>query len=145
MSFSFKYKPVELPKGVIYRPLIPLTFEGKLILDIFALIDSGSDMTLIPKDMADLLEISYGEDDVIFGISKEPVKVKQGKVKIGFGKGHENYIFEIPVMIADNKEAPIIIGRIGFFDQFKITFIESEKRVEFKKAGEFMHQYKHLK
>jgi len=140
MSFSFKYKSVRLPSGTIYRPLIPLTFNGDVNLNVFALLDSGSDMTLINREMAELLGIDSRKDNLIFGVSKIPVNVNESELTISFGKGHEHYTFKIPVMIiSEHINIPIIIGRTGFFDEFKITFIQSEKRVEFKKAGGLLY------
>lgn len=136
MTFSFKYKPIKLKSGdIIYRPLIPISFEGKTKIDILAILDSGSDITVIPEEMAEVLGIEYKKDNIIYGIAREPVNAKEGKLHVRFGKGNEFYSFEIPVLIPIGKiEIPIIIGRAGFFSQFKITFIESERRIEFKKS-----------
>ncbi|GAF80870.1 unnamed protein product, partial [marine sediment metagenome] len=50
----------------------------------------------------------------------------------------ENYSFSVPVAVIDDKEMgdefPIIIGREGFFDNFTITFKETDKRVILKKS-----------
>jgi hypothetical protein len=63
-----------------------------------------------------------------------PVKSREGKVRIIFGKNHENYSFDIPVLIPEKENMPIIIGRLGFFNQFRITFSETERKIEFKKV-----------
>jgi len=134
MSFSFKYKPVLLHGGLTTkRPLIPLRLIGeKEVLDIFGILDSGSDMTVIPKDMADFLGIKIVGKDELTGISNEKTQVEVGYIKILFGKDREEYESTIPVLI--NKQGDsIVIGRDGFFDQFKITFNEFEKRITFKK------------
>ena len=58
MSFSFKYKPEKLKSGaILYRPLIPITLEGEEKIDVFSILDSGSDMTIIPKEIAEVLNI----------------------------------------------------------------------------------------
>ncbi len=134
MTFSFKYKPEKLKSGtIIYRPLIPLTLEGKEKFDVFSILDSGSDITIIPIEIAEFLDIKYVKENEVSGITGSSIKAKEGKLKISFGKGHENYIFEIPILVPDKENLSVIIGRAGFFNQFKITFIESEKRMEFKK------------
>ena len=136
MSFSFKYKPITLKTGkIIHRPIIPLTIEGMEKMDILAVLDSGSDMTIIPKEMAERIDIRYTGENEIYGIGRIPIKTREGKIHITFGKGRENYSFDIPVLVpVDKEDVPIIIGRIGFFNQFKIIFSESEKKIEFKKV-----------
>ena len=58
MNISFKFKEVDIGSfGLIRRPIIPITIisEGKS-LDVEALIDSGSDGCVIPKDLQMLSE-----------------------------------------------------------------------------------------
>ncbi len=134
MTFSFKYKPERLRSGsVLYRPIIPITLEGKEKIDVFSILDSGSDMTIIPMEIAEVLDIKYKKENELFGITGGPVKTHEGKLRISFGKGHEVYSFEIPVLVPEKENLSVIIGRAGFFSQFKITFIESERKMEFKK------------
>lgn len=52
----------------------------------------------------------------------------------------EIYNFEIPILVPEKEDVPIIIGRIGFFEQFKITFVEAERKLEFKKFN-FVNNY----
>lgn len=135
MTFHFKYKSVRLKSGdIILRPMIPLTIEADEKLDIIGMLDSGSDMTIIPKEIAEAINIDYTGENEVSGISGIPVKVKQGKVNVVFGKGHEIYHFEIPVLVPEKEGSDIIIGRAGFFNQFKITFSESERKIDFKKV-----------
>ncbi len=46
------------------------------------------------------------------------------------------------VHIPEREDISVIIGRAGFFSQFKITFIEEERKMEFKKF--LIHPSKHL-
>lgn len=136
MAFTLKYKPVKLRSGeIIYRPLIPLTFEGAEKIDIFAVLDSGSDVSIIPRDMASVLGIKSAGENEIFGLGGISIKSGCGKARISFGKGHEVYSFDIPVFIPDKEDVSIIIGRQGFFEQFDITFSEATKRIIFKKIN----------
>ena len=133
MTFSFKYKAVQLKSGKsIFRPMIPLII-GEERLNVFGILDSGSDITIIPKELAEVMEIEYGGENEVSGISGVPVKSKEGKIKIHFGKGREFYDFDIPILVPEKEGLNLIIGRLGFFNQFKITFSEAERRIEFKK------------
>ncbi len=134
MSFSFRYKSAQLNSGkYISRPIIPLII-GKERLNIFGILDSGSDITIIPKEIAEVMKIEYGDENEVSGISGVPVKAKEGKINIQFGKGREIYNFDIPILVPEKEGLNLIIGRIGFFNQFKITFFEAERRIEFKKV-----------
>lgn len=134
MTFSFKYKPVKLKSGIIHRPIIPLAFREKQSLSVFAMLDSGSDLTVIPLEVAEELGLELKDENEISGISKKPVKAKESSVVIEFGKGHEIYSFRVPVLVPiEAEDMPIIIGREGFFNQFKIIFNEQRKEIEFKK------------
>ena len=136
MTFSFKYKPERLSSGaILHRPLIPITLEGKEKIDVFSILDSGSDMSIIPKEIAEVLEIKTIKENEVSGITGSAIWAREGKLRIHFGKGHEGYSFEIPVLIPEKENLSAIIGRAGFFNQFKITFIESDKRIEFKKEN----------
>jgi len=143
MSFNFKYKPVVLKRGSkIYRPLIPITINGKEAFDALAVLDSGSDITILPKEIAEELGVDFKGDNEISGIGGSPLKAKEGKINITFGKGIEIYRFDIPVLVPTEKEnLSLIIGRLGFFNQFRITFDESQKRIEFKKSPDIIGGY----
>jgi len=136
MTFSFKYRPARLNSGkIISRPMVPIILEDESKIAVFAMLDSGSDLTIIPEELAEILSINFSGENEVFGISREPVKAKEGRINVRFGKGKEFYNFSIPILVPlDKQDMPIIIGRIGFFNQFKVTFIESEKKVEFKKV-----------
>ncbi|MBI5148210.1 retropepsin-like domain-containing protein [Candidatus Pacearchaeota archaeon] len=136
MAFNFKYKSSRLKSGdIIYRPMIPLTLESHERIDVIAILDSGSDMTIIPKELAEAIGVKYTGENEISGIAGIPVKSKEGKVKIIFGKGHEVYSFDVPILVPEKEDIQIIIGRAGFFNEFKITFDESARKIEFKKVS----------
>jgi hypothetical protein len=136
MTFSFRYRAISLKSGeLIHRPIIPLTLEGEEKFDIIGMLDSGSDITIITKEIADVIKPEYTRDNEVSGISGVAVKAKQGKISVRFGKGREFYIFEIPILVPEKEDVPMIIGRLGFFEQFKITFSESEKKIIFKKIS----------
>lgn len=101
---------------------------------LWGVFDTGSDMSIIPKEIAKVIDIDYYGENEVSGISGAVIKAKEGKVKVIFGKGREIYSFEISVLVPIEKEnLQIIIGRMGFFNQFKITFSETEKKITFKK------------
>ena len=57
------------------------------------------------------------------------------KFSIMVQKGHEKYAInaEVKVILEAEDDFPILIGREGFFEEFKITFDEHGKKVILKK------------
>lgn len=136
---TFKYKLTKRPDGsTVKTPSIPLIISGKTeSFQIVALIDSGADVSVISKDMAELLGININKEPrKSFGIGGA-VNSIESNLNIVIEKGHEKYSLNIPVLvILDEYSFPPLLGRQGFFDYFKITFEQKSQRVLLKKFGE---------
>jgi len=140
MALSFKYKAMKRPNGTTVKsPLIPVTLTGRssIKLDVIALIDSGADLSVIPKELQIFLNLDLrGKESNSKGIGGE-VKVKNTKMNVNINKGHENYDFIVPVQVVLNDSTvPVLLGREGFFNQFKITFDQDNFIVSLKKNNE---------
>ena len=97
------------------------------------LLDSGADISAIPRHMAELLnlDLNHAKEEA-FGIGGK-VPAIPTYMNIEINKNHERYSFRIPVkVILDGYDFPPLIGRAIFFDKFDITFKQSEKRVILK-------------
>src|SRR3989344_7598070 len=105
MALSFKYKPVKLQSGkTIYRPIIPITFNGNSEnIDIFGLLDSGSDVTIIPIDLAEVFGVKFLGEDKMGGITNIKLKANQRIIPVIFGKHHEKFTFKIHVFVPIDK------------------------------------------
>ena len=135
MVLSFKYK--DIPRSNDTKSLSPsipisLSNEGPKYR-FMVLLDSGADISAIPKHVAELLNLDLsGKKEKAFGIGGE-VPAIQSHMNIELEKGHEKYSFRIPVkVILDDYDFPPLIGRAIFFDKFEITFKQSEKRIILK-------------
>ena len=137
MALYFKYH--SLNDGFsndLKKPTIKITLHGKgktASLDVYALLDSGADVSVIPKGLAEYLRLKFGKEDKAKGIGGE-IKIHNSQVFITMkGKRDEKHYFQIPVQITENDNFPIIIGRRGFFDRFIITIDEKISQVKLKK------------
>ncbi len=131
----FKYKQVARPDGTLVKiPSIPITLIGETSIDVIALVDSGADISVIPKEMGELLGLDLsGRKDFAYGIGG---KVKTVEVKVGVvvEKGHERYSFRMPLkVVLDKYDFPPLLGRKGFFNEFVITINEEKERISLKK------------
>ena len=136
MTILFRYKTVKRPDGTeVKTPSIPILLSGKEKFETIALLDSGADISAIPKDVAELLGLDLsGQKNSAYGIGGK-VEAVDTQMKITIEKGHEHYTFQIPVkVILGEYDFPILLGRAGFFNNFIITFDQVEEKVSLKRA-----------
>lgn len=135
MTLTFRYKDVQRPNNTkSLSPSIPVTFFGNGgKYDFMVLLDSGADVSAIPKHLAELLNLDLsGKEEYSFGIGGKVPSVSTF-MNIEINKHHEKFSFRIPVkVIIDDYDFPPLIGRAVFFDKFEITFKQSEKKVILK-------------
>ena len=136
MTISFRYKTVKRPDGTqVKTPSIPIQLDGKEKFDTIALLDSGADISAIPLSIAEILGLDLnGEKTPAYGIGGKVDSIET-RMNIKVEKGHESYSFQIPVkVILGNYDFPILIGRLGFFDKFVISFDQSQEKVSLKRV-----------
>lgn len=136
MVLSFNYHRLLNKKGSDIRtPTIPVILKGnsETSIEVYALIDSGADVSVLPKALAELLNLDLsGKEEISYGIGGE-IKVKNTKVHITMNKAREKYDFLIPVQVVLNgEEPPIILGREGFFEKFIVTIDEGRQKIRLK-------------
>jgi hypothetical protein len=135
MTITFRYKDVPRSNDThSISPSIPATLsENSGKYEFILLLDSGADVSAIPKHMAELLNLDLNSPkEDAFGIGGK-VPAVSSHMNIEINKSHENYSFRIPVkVILVDYDFPPLIGRSVFFDKFEITFKQSEKRVILK-------------
>jgi hypothetical protein len=116
----------------VYRPTVPIkiSYEGKEFGPFQALVDSGSDRNLFPAEIGEILGIAVkkGKSSPIFGIGKVKILAYTHKIVLYL----ERCSFEVEVDFSYEQKVPLL-GRIGFFNQFKrVLFRERKKEVCFK-------------
>ena|SRR3990167_7727839 len=124
----FKYKK---DKSGILRPVANITIQHQhSVADIPMYIDSGADISIIPRQAGEFL-----------GFTKTNEKIIKMKGLAGFGVP---YIEKDVTLVFDNKEkikatiawvlieeVPALLGRKNVFNKFKIIFDEQEEKIEF--------------
>jgi hypothetical protein len=132
----FRYKRVNRPDGTTVKtPSLPVTLIGeKETVETVALLDSGADISAIPKEMAEILGFDLsGEIQLAHGIGGTARTIEK-RINVRVGKGHENYTLNIPIKIVlDKYDFPPLLGRAGFFKEFTITFMQGRERLSLKK------------
>ncbi len=93
-------------------------------------IDSGADISLVPRNFGLLLGLNLTENlGQIRGISEAivPLSLQNVKMKI------ETHEIKVKIAVALINEVPYVLGRYDFFKLFKITFQEYESKVTMEK------------
>ena len=105
----------------------------------YGLLDSGADITYIPKKIADLIKLNLDRSTLkettsasgSFKTFRNCVYIelvfKKTRIPIGY----------VDIAISDsqigNDEDKILLGRNGIFKEYEITFYESDKKIGMKK------------
>ena len=139
MAIVFKYDvlPDEFTNDT-KKPIVKLTLFGnnQMPIDVIALLDSGADVSVIPKGLAEYLNLKLGHKDISKGIGGE-IAIWNSSLNVGIRRRHEDYIFNnIPVQVAEDDSIPIILGRAGFFNKFIISVDEKNQRVRLKRLND---------
>ena len=122
-------------KKAPYVPVFLQGDKGKLI-KVTALLDSGADTTIIPKDLATVLGLKLHKYEEETGGIGGKVKVRKAQVSLIIKGGHEKYSLNIPVLVLEKEDidVPLLLGRNGFFENFHITFRQNEEKITLKKV-----------
>lgn len=134
IKFNYKILPDKFTNGT-KKPIVRVTLRGnnQTPLEVIGLLDSGADVSVIPKGLADYLNLKLGPKDISKGIGGE-ISIQNSSFQITVQQKHEIYHFEnVPVQVAEDDTMPIIIGRKGFFDKFIVIIDEAKEVVRLKR------------
>lgn len=126
--------PYFIPAPKVYKPWIKVLLNykktHKITSGIVALIDSGADVCFCAKYIGEWLGIRFKEKQstTFTAANGSQFKAVAETVNlIACNKG-----FDCMFFFADDlpRETPIILGQLGFFENFKITFDLKNKEIE---------------
>lgn len=129
----FRYKKEEGESGsIIKRPVADVFLKSvrSSWIEFHPYIDSGADLTMIPLSLGKLLGFKKRDGEVkrIGGISgSAPVIFVRSQIKIG------EYQFPVRLAWYQTENVPPLLGRLDVFDQFNVTFKQTEELILFEK------------
>lgn len=130
MEIEFDFKKEESRIfGPILRPVarIFLINEGKEVAE-HLYVDSGADVSLIPKSVGDWLGFKVGDKEEITeikGVGERGVPIIIKKIKMRIGEKES----ETRIAWALVEEVPLLLGRTDVFNLFNVCFKKNEKTV----------------
>ena len=105
-------------------PFLPITLlHGDQRLEVFALVDSGATVNVLPYDVGLDLGLAWEEQDFALDV----VGVLRGSPAYGVLLSGEIGAFP-PVRLAfawtrkTSDEVPVILGQVNFFQEFRVSF-----------------------
>lgn len=124
----------------IFRPLIPITFKvNDRVFESYALIDSGSDYTVLPIEIAGKLglELSHylkynieGAGGNSFAIYRSPVEIECLLQQ----RGSKTIRWLSHVYFAESGTT-LLLGQKGFLDQFQVKLNGPKREIQILKKG----------
>jgi hypothetical protein len=131
----------DVVKGIDYfRPRLPVRLQNNSkSFRTALLVDSGADISMIPIEIAETLELELGEEKTNIGPNGK-FYARKSNVELWLYAGKkETYIGKIPLIIPTNRQEdagdlPLlcVMGRNPLFEMYDITFQESKRKVHFE-------------
>lgn len=114
--------------GQIYTPTAKVSFYNSTLgtwTTTWLIVDTGADMTTLPKYMTEDLNISLERDcwkDKTSGVGgNEIVYIYKHKIRVKLGETERM----IPISFLNTDRVPPLLGRLGFLETFDTEFLKS--------------------
>jgi hypothetical protein len=121
VEFAFRREGSDL-FGSIWRPVARVTviYRRRRVPQLFY-VDSGADVTLLPKSVGDLLGLTLVSPQEIqevkgIGVRGVPIVIRRLKLQVG------SKVFPARIAWCLLEEVPLLLGRLDCFRIFEITF-----------------------
>lgn len=129
VKFNFEYAGQGV-FGRVFRPVAKVTFQSPVVgkkIDVWMIVDSGADYTILPRHFAEKLRISLEKDcvkDITSGVGGEQVAyLCKFKVHAQIG----SFERKVPLAFLDSDEVPPLLGRLGFLETFDTSFLKTHQ------------------
>ncbi|MBC8264647.1 MAG: hypothetical protein H8E47_11045 [Anaerolineales bacterium] len=140
--FTRPWEEFVKPDGTtIWRPtLFVLLWEADRLKPRRFLLDSGADLSLASRSICNHLDLTWeaGEKRTLHGIShKEECQVESRVHAVDLVVAELGIQITIPMCFAEG-EAPLVLGREGFFEYFRVTFDRQALLTTFEFVGQLL-------
>ena len=115
--------------GTIYRPVAKVKLFGEVIVKEIFYVDSGADLTIIPRSVGELLGLKLKESEIIdlYGVGEGALSVVIKKIKMVI----VDKKIEARIGWALTEKVPLLLGRLDIFDKFEVIFNQNEGFIDF--------------
>ena len=121
MRIEFPFREILTPFGPLSVPTIELpvkTLRG--FRGLRFVVDSGADFSMMPRSAAEDVGANLDEAPslTVAGIEGSDVSALLGQITLKVG----HLEITIPCLFSPIESTPLILGRMGFFHRFAVTF-----------------------
>lgn len=123
---SYPYLPIENRFGEqVWRPYLPISLRYRQNeTHATGLVDSGSDVNLLPYQMGVDLGANWQEQRVAFSLSGNQAGVRAKGLLLDVAIGDFRDI-KLAFAWAEADHLPVILGQTNFFQNFAVCFLNS--------------------
>jgi hypothetical protein len=140
MKFDYKqYEVQSFPgqsnPGIVFRPVLTLRIIGtKSQVSSRSLVDTGADMTVLPKKIASFVGITIlsTNPSTALGAGGE-IEIAYGNVVLELSSGKKSYRWCATVGISSEPWEEAVLGHVGFLQYFDATFLGEKRAVRLKR------------
>lgn len=140
MNLVFRCKHIKLAEDItVKEPVIPVTLIGKndVKLNFTAILDSGSDLILLPVEVANALGLEFDKTNPkkAKGYTGETITTSYSNVFVKIHKGRENLTVKCKcaIQLEEKRQFEYIIFGSSFFEHFRILFDYPNNKFQIKK------------
>lgn len=137
MNIKFPYiEFLGLAEERIFRPLIPVTFKaGKESFEAYALVDSGSDYTILPISVAGILKLKLSDQPQYYiqGAGGNKFKIYKSPIEVGGTiqkRGFRSLKWESYIYFSEGDDSTLLLGQKGFFEHFEVRLDGPNREIE---------------
>ena len=126
LEFALTFKPTVF--GLIGDPRISISVRtSRGLRDFRFLIDTGADVSLAPRSLADLLELNWERlpRAAFAGVGPETLQARLGSLPFRL----DGRDLTVRCLFVDIEESPLVLGWADFLDRFVLTIDPVRRRV----------------
>lgn len=130
LSVEFPLSPIRGKKGIVPEPIVPLVVRSAREERIYDfLVDSGADATLLPRSLADDLQINLKRcpQSKTQGVEGGSIKIYHASLKLKIGPWENS----IRCAFASHDHIPPLLGRLDVFSHYTIIFDAKKQSIIF--------------
>lgn len=130
----FNFRKEFINGAIVFRPRLNVRFKAPhATIEVFALLDSGADRSIVPEAFAELLHLKKGSIVETSGVGGN-AKGYESEVDIVFTdvSGNTERVASVPIYVLPDFN-DVVIGRSQIFELFSITFEQFNKKIFLEK------------
>lgn len=132
--FEFPYQPkITKNYGVIPNPRITVLVKSLFGFEpITFLVDTGADITMLPRSWAQRLGVKLGglPSHTMLVASGREIAVYQSRITVKFRPNYQELL--LPCTFTASDKTPLLLGRLGIFADWTLKFSHRKKSLTFE-------------